>query len=136
MNKFFRELPLLAKLLIIAIVPMAFIIFLTIKIYNEKSKNVDQIKSYLNQIQHSSTLARLTDQLQKERRFSFDYALMKNHQVQMISERPVTDSLLKALELSGNETLSGFTEYTFLENIDSVRAKIDQGKYGANQVMQ
>src|SRR5688500_20386959 len=116
MNKFFRRLPLLAKLLIIAIVPMVFIIFLTIQIYNEKSKNVDQIKTYLNQIQHSSTLARLTDQLQKERRFSFDYALMKNHQVQMVSERPITDSLLKALELSGNETLRGFTEYTFLEN--------------------
>jgi PAS domain S-box-containing protein len=135
MNQFFRRLPLLAKLLIIAIVPIVFIIFLTVKVYNEKSANVNQIKTYLKSIEQSSTITRLIDQLQNERSFSFDYALLKNHQVEMISERPVTDSLLKALELSNEKNLKGFREYTFLDNIDSVRKKIDKGQYNANQVM-
>jgi competence protein ComGF len=56
MNQFFRRLPLLAKLLIIAIVPIIFIIFLTAKVYNEKSANVDQIKTYLKSIEQSSTV--------------------------------------------------------------------------------
>lgn len=135
MNRFFRRLPLLAKLLIITIVPLAFILFLTIQLYNEKSRNVDQIKSYLERINQSSAIIRLIDQLQKERRFSFDYALLKNHQVEMISERPVTDSLLNYLHKSHNQTLTGFKEYVFLENIDSVRSKIDRGRYPSNQVM-
>lgn len=135
MNRFFKRLPLLAKLLAIAIIPILFIIFLTIQVYNEKSRNVAQIKSHLDGIQQSSTITRLTDQLQKERRFSFDYALLKGHHIEMISQRPVTDSFLRVLSVNSDKTLAGFTEYAFLENIDSVRNKIDRGKYSANQVM-
>ncbi len=135
MNQFFRRLPLLAKLLIITIVPLAFILFLTIQLYNEKSRNIDQIKSYLQRINQSSAITRLIDQLQKERRFSFDYALLKTNQVAMISERPVTDSLLTYLQKNHDKTLTGFSEYAFLENIDSVRSKIDKGRYPSNQVM-
>ncbi|MBA2745905.1 MAG: PAS domain-containing protein [Flavisolibacter sp.] len=135
MNQFFRRLPLLAKLLVITIVPLAFILFLTIQLYNEKSRNVQQIKSYLDRINRSFTITRLIDQLQKERKFSFDYTLLKTNQVEMISERPVTDSLLTYLQKDKGKTLTGFEEYVFLENIDSVRNKIDTGRYPPNQVM-
>ena len=135
MDQLFKRLPLLAKLLIIAIVPLLFIIYLTIQLYNEKSSNVSQIKRYLDRINESATITRLIDQLQKERRYSFDYALLKSHQVEMRSERPITDSLLKNLELLNDKSLSKFREYTFLENIDSVRAKIDREQYSSGQVM-
>lgn len=61
MNDFFRRLPLLAKLLVIAVVPLLFIGYLTVDLYQEKSENVSLIKSYLTRIDQSANLTRLAN---------------------------------------------------------------------------
>lgn len=135
MTSFFRRLPLLAKLLIIAIVPLVFILFLTLQVYHEKTKNLAQVKDYLDHISQSANITRLIDQLQKERRYSFDYALAKTHQPEMLAQRPFTDSLLNALRIHHDAFLNDFDSYVFLEDLDSTRNKIDRGLYNAGQVM-
>lgn len=135
MNRVFQRLPLLPKLLLIAIVPILFIIFLTINLYREKSGNLSQLEAYLKRINQSATITKLIDQLQRERRYSFDYALQGTHQVEMLAQRPKTDSLLASLERNHDRTLKGFMAYTFLSPIDSIRALIDTNAYAPNQVM-
>jgi len=94
MNSIFRRLPLLAKLLLIAIVPILFIVYLTAQLYVEKTRNLAQIKSYLDRIDQSATISRLISQLQKERRYSLDYALKSEYGDEMVESRTLTDSLL------------------------------------------
>jgi PAS domain S-box-containing protein len=135
MSQFFRKLPLQAKLLCIAIIPLLFIIYLSVDLYAEKSRNVLQTQLYLNRIHQSATISRLIDQMHKEGRYSFDFALTKAGRKEMIGQRPITDSLLGQLDQFNDPALKNYRSYTFLEKIDSVRKFIDSGHYDANQVM-
>ncbi|SHE88630.1 ATP-binding protein [Flavisolibacter ginsengisoli] len=135
MRDFFRKLSLRAKLLCIALLPLLFIVYLSLDLYGEKSRNVLQTQLYLNRIHQSVTISRLIDQLQKEGRYSFDYALTKVDRKEMLGQRPVTDSLLSELDRFNDSSLKHYRSYTFLEKIDSTRKYIDSGHFDANQVM-
>ncbi|MGZ5254632.1 MAG: nitrate- and nitrite sensing domain-containing protein, partial [Flavitalea sp.] len=135
MNSIFRRLPLLAKLLLIAIVPILFIVFLTGQLYVEKTRNLSQIKSYLDRIDQSATISRLVSQLQKERRYSFDYALKSEYQDEMYESRGLTDSLILELEKKKLTNLKDFNRYTFIFPLDSVRQKIDKKVFPSHAVM-
>lgn len=135
MTRFFRKLPLMAKLLMIAVVPLLFAGYLTAQLYREKSSNVQQIENYLDQIHQTATLTGLIDQLQLERRFAFEYALRGLHKEEMIAQRPKTDSFLNEIRTKNNSSFSGFENYAFIDRIDSVRTRIDRQRYAANSVM-
>ncbi len=126
MNRIFRRLPLMAKLLLIAVVPIIFIIYLTAQVSYEKTRNLDQIKGYLSRIEQSFTITRLVNQLQRERRYSFDFALLNTDQKAMFAERRVTDSLIDALTLQANGNMKDFQKYTFIQPLDSIRYYIDK----------
>jgi PAS domain S-box-containing protein len=135
MSRILRSLPLTAKLLILAILPLIFAAYLTFQLYKEKQRNVIQFKSYLERIEQTAIIARLIDQLQLERRYSFDYALRNTGREKMTAQRPVTDSLLDKLQEKQDKNLKGFMNYAFLDDIDSVRQRIDRKAYDANRVM-
>jgi PAS domain S-box-containing protein len=135
MNRFFYRLPLLAKLLMIAAIPLFFAGYLTAQLYREKSENIAQIKNYLTRIDEAATVSRLTDQLQIERRFSFEYALRNIQKQEMLAQRSVTDSLIQELRSKNDTALSGFEDFVFIDNLDSVRSRIDRQRYASNAVM-
>lgn len=70
MNDFFRQLPLIAKLLVLVAIPLFFIGYLTVDLYKEKADNVALAESYNTKINQSINLTRLASELQKERRYS------------------------------------------------------------------
>jgi PAS domain S-box-containing protein len=135
MNKIVSRLPLLAKLLIIALIPIVFVVYLTFQLYQEKAANILQVKNYLGQIQQSATLTHLVGQLEREWKYSFDYSLDRTHHSEMLAQRPVTDSLIKDLELHHDPSLNKFSDYVFLEKLDSTRSHIDQHRYNSNLVV-
>lgn len=130
-----RRMPLMAKLLTLAILPILFAAYLTWQLYSHKMENVQQIKIYLEQIDQTATVSRLIDQLQIERRYSFDFVLRQIGQKEMITQRAVTDSLLAKLERDKGQSLKGFLKYAFIDNIDSVRNRIDRKAFTHNAVM-
>ena len=135
MYRILRRLPLMPKLLLLAVLPIAFAAYLTFQLYMEKTRNVSQIKAYLERTEQTATIARLIDQLQLERRSSFDFALRNAGREQMLAQRPISDSLLAKLQESKDKNLKGFTSYVFLDNIDSVRNRIDRKAYSPDLVM-
>ncbi len=135
MTRLLQRLPLMAKLLILAILPILFAAYLTFQLYSEKQKNVAQIKNFLERIEQTAIIARLIDQLQLERRYSFDFAMRQVGEEKMKAQRPVTDSLLKKLQEKQGRDLKGFMKYAFLDDIDSVRQRIDRRAYDQNRVM-
>jgi len=46
MNKFFRKLPLQAKLVLIGLIPFIFLLILTIQVYNEKTEKLKLFENY------------------------------------------------------------------------------------------
>lgn len=129
MNKFFRRLSLTTKLLLLTLFPIAFIIYLSLGIYNEKSKKVQLIQGYIDRIDASAKISDLINALQLERRHSFSYTLKKDidSRAQMEIQRSSTDLAIKKLDQLKDSTLKNFEDYTFLKNIGAVRTAIDSG---------
>jgi signal transduction histidine kinase len=134
MNLFFKRLPLPLKLILIGLVPLTFLIYLSVRFYDEKSQKVELLGSYIKRMHASSDITRLIDNLQKERKFSFEYALKKQKYDRLLRYRPSTDSIIK--RLSGqNEILGDLKSYTFLDKLTSVRTSIDSGEMQPGVVM-
>jgi signal transduction histidine kinase len=137
LNSFFRKLPLPVKLILTGIIPIAFIIYLSVQLFIEKSQEVKLIGDYIERIHESGNISKLMDAMQAERRYSFEYALTKEKYDSITVKRRYTDSALLVLEKSKDLALANFREYTFLKNLPAVRRALDTSKnYSANAVMQ
>ena len=137
LKNFFRKLPLPAKLVLIGIVPILFIIFLSIQLYNEKSKQVKLIGDYIIKIRESGDIGNLMFALQTERWYSYDYALKKRNYDSVIIQRRVTNSAISKLKESKDLDLRDFPEYTFIKNLPAIRDALDTiPGYSANAIMQ
>src|SRR6476619_7925159 len=122
MNRVFRSLPLPVKLLLIGFIPLALLVYTSLQIYADKNRKVKLLSSYIERIQQSGNINILIDYLEKERKFSFDYAIQKNPRTELDKQRVRTDSVIQQLEAG---TLSGFKSYTFLEKLQDTRKFID-----------
>ena len=129
MNNFFRRLPLTTKLLLLTLFPILLIVYLSIGIYQEKTRSVQLIQGYIERISESADIADLISTLQMERRYSFAYALKKDmdSREQMGAQRLTTDLAIKKLDQRNDSTLRNFEEYTFLKNLKGIRSAIDSG---------
>ncbi len=137
MRLFFRKSPLAIKLMLIGIIPLVFLIYLSYQLYSEKTERINLIGDYIEQIHESENIAILIDELQKERRRSYQYVLKKKGYNDIILQRPHTDSAIKRLERIKNLLISHFEQYTFLDNLETVRIAIDSARnYPATAVMQ
>jgi signal transduction histidine kinase len=137
MRLFFRKSPLSIKLMLIGIIPLIFLIYLSYELYKEKTQRINLIGDYIEQIHESANIANLIDELQKERRRTYQYVLKKKGYNDIILQRPHTDTAIKRLERSKSLSISNFTRYTFLDNLESVRIAVDSAKnYPASAVMQ
>ncbi len=137
MNSFFRKLPLPVKLILIGIIPIAFIIYLSIQLYIEKSQQVKLIGDYIERIHESETISSLMDALQTERRYSYEYALTKKKYSSVMLSRRITDSAFYVLKQSKDLALVDFPQYTFIKDLANVRLKLDSLlNFSANDVMQ
>src|SRR5689334_2120495 len=129
----FKKLPLPAKLTLIGIVPLAFVLFLSIQLYVHRSEKVELLNSYIKRLKRSADISRLIISLQNERQYSFEYTLKLSSLPELKRQRPVTDSLLKLVPFE--ESLNEFKSYTFLDNLENARKGIDSSRVQPTMVM-
>jgi signal transduction histidine kinase/DNA-binding response OmpR family regulator len=123
MIKLFRRLSLSAKLMLIALIPLALLIYFAIEIYKEKNEKLDNLSMYLDRMHQSSVISKLVDELQTERRFSFGYVLSKGWKPELLVQRQKTDEALR--EMVSNSELKTAPYYTFLDSLPILRARVD-----------
>ncbi len=131
----FKRLPFAIKLILVALIPLLFAIYLTFQFYQEKSQRLQLIKSYKDRIQLSADLSGLIDNLQEERKFSFDYAVSNAPLQQLLTQRPKTDYYIKRLKESNDLSISHFPDYTNLNKLGEIRSRIDTSKISPDVVM-
>jgi signal transduction histidine kinase len=135
MNKFFRRLPLQAKLLLIGLIPFGFLFYLTVRVYNEKTEKLAIFEDYRQYIEESSAISELINAMQDERKYAFDFVLTGNMKAEMLMQRPKTSALIQRLSAGEDPMLKGFVQFTKLRQLDSIRNKTDSLKIDANGVM-
>ncbi len=132
----FRNLSLTAKLFLLGIIPVLFLIYFSLIIYHEKSQKVDLIGSYIRHIEQSQKVLGLVAELTNERRFSYFFLLGDSGFQPLLQRRKKTDSILRLLSRSPDPSYKDFRQYTFLDKLDSVRGLIDSNKinpYGVTE---
>src|SRR5665213_309920 len=90
----FRKLTLTAKLLLIGLIPVLFLIYFAIMIYNEKSEKVELIGTYISHVDQSASINELIAELARERRYSFFYKVYDTGYNTIISHRKKVDSII------------------------------------------
>ncbi|MCW3073144.1 MAG: histidine kinase [Flaviaesturariibacter sp.] len=135
MNTFFRRLTLPVKLILIGIVPLAMLLIVAIQLLNNKNEKLEIIATYQRRIQQSANLSALIEELQIERRYSFGYALKDNFQSEMVLQRSKADAAITRVNTENKETLPGFTEYTFLNQLSDFRNRVNNKRVYAGEVM-
>ncbi len=137
MNPFFRKLPLPVKLMLIGIIPLIFLFLLSYELYQEKKQKVSLISNYIERLTLSANITLLMNELQTERRYSFQYALTKEDRDKIVAQRLVTDSIIQQLKKNKDLSITKFSNYTFLNNLADIRIALDTSKsYSANAIMQ
>ena len=121
--------------MLIGLVPLILLIYLSVQLIAEQEKKLNLLHGYITRIHQSSDISKLINELQEERRFSFDYALKGGLKDEMLHQRVITDSAVQWLKNTYKEDLSDFTVYTFLSDLATNRTKIDSGNMNANAVM-
>src|SRR5687768_9891573 len=136
MTSLFRRVPFPVKLMLIGIIPVIFLIYLSYKLFNEKTEKVKLISDYIERIHQFEKISTLMNELQTERRHSYHYALTKKGHDKIVVQRKITDSIIKQLEKSEDLAISGFRAYTFLNNLPNTRTALDTSEnYSANSIM-
>jgi signal transduction histidine kinase/DNA-binding response OmpR family regulator len=93
------------------------------------------LDGYRKRIQQAIDINHLIDVLQTERRYSFVYALNGNVQNEMQQSRPVTDSAIQRVKQRNESIHQNFESYTFLEQLQSMRSRINNREVRAEEVM-
>jgi len=132
----FRKLTLTAKLLLIGLIPVLFLIYFAIMIYNEKSEKVELIGTYISHVDQSASINELIAELARERRYSFFYKIYDTGYNTIISHRKKVDSIIHQLTESKDLSLKDFPKYTFLEDLSTVRKAIDSSNLNTNAITQ
>jgi len=129
MNNFFRRLPLYTKLMLIGLVPMAYIIYLSVQVYSFENEKVDLFKGFLQRIIQSSNINNLISELQNERKYSYEFAVKRDMYSKVVVQRVRTDTAIERLKSSTDLALSDFPSYTFLINLAGTRQNIDTASH-------
>lgn len=133
MKRLFQSIPLSAKLMLIGLVPSLLVVYLFINLSAEKARKVRLLKRYEQQIQESSDITKLITHLQEERNISYDYALNRVTNPRLAMHRAQTDSLIRML--STRPELENFPSYTFLEDLQRTRFRIDSNLGAPNDIV-
>ncbi len=125
MKHIYRKLPLPTKLILIGLLPILFLILVSVQFYNMKSQQVRLIGDYIDEVDESIELSRLVSALQAERRFSYEFALKKTNFDSVRMQRVATDSAISRLKQSEDLAIKNFPQYTFIDELPQVRMLLD-----------
>src|ERR1700744_4264378 len=129
----FKKLSLPNKLILIGIIPLLFLIGISVDYYLSEKQKLNLLDDDARVGKRSTPVAQLLDELQEERRFAYEYALKKESHPQLLVQRMRTDSLLNLL--NSDAALRGFEKYTMLGDLQKMRQRNDQQKSSPIEVM-
>jgi signal transduction histidine kinase len=135
MENLFKKIPLSAKLMVIGLVPLLFIVILARQIYSAEVEKIDMLGSYKTSIEETAQMSKVMDELQNERRLSFDFLMHTASHSALVTQRNITDTAVQRLEKSKDSVFKNFSAYSFLNTLPQVRLSIDTGHLSDMTVM-
>lgn len=135
MNSLLKRLPLPAKLMIIGLIPLGFLMFFAAQIQREKAERMDLIKRFEDRILQSAAIFNLSNALQVERRSTFSNSIAVSKGEEMYLHRSITDSALNNLHQFSISEQDSFERYSTLDRLSEIRLRVDQKNIDPREVL-
>jgi len=135
MKNSFAKISFPVKLIIIGLIPLLFMLFFAAEVRSGKKEKTEQLQRYRVKMNLASSIMELINQLQLERRYSFNLAITGVSQPELYLLRRENDERISALAKDTGETIKNFTSYTFLDSLKSKRKQVDSRSISAEAVM-
>jgi signal transduction histidine kinase/CheY-like chemotaxis protein len=137
MNKLFQRIPLPVKLMLISIIPLAFIVYFAIQLMNEREKRIVMIDSLMKNIEVTPDIVKAVTALQAERWAAINYTLQKESSVnEMQLLRGNFNNSLVPLDAFFSSEDKEYRKHALLDKLDDYRGQIDRREISVEQVMQ
>ncbi|CAL1520545.1 response regulator [Chitinophaga sp. MM2321] len=135
MKKYFIQLPLPRKLLLIALVPLICLIYFGVQIFNRQNNDIRNIDYLLKQVSNAATIMKVADEIHLERRYSVNYVLGSSTEGDLLLQRAKTDLAIDAVRNKLTDTDSRFFQYSLLSTLHKKRLEIDNKNMPHREVL-
>lgn len=135
MMKFFMQLPLPRKLMLIAVIPLICLIFFGIEVFNKQSADIDTIDNLVQKIATATTIMKVADEIHMERRSSVNYVLQTGSLNDLLTQRAKTDLAIDAVKGRLLASDSRFFQYSLLNTLPKKRKDIDNKNMPQREVL-
>ncbi|ANE51447.1 response regulator [Flavisolibacter tropicus] len=135
MKRLLQRLPLPTKLMLLGLLPLLFLLAVSYQLYKSRDEKLALVDNYRQRVDLAININNLAEQLQKERRYAFGFALQGTWHNEMLAERQQTDAALQKLLTENGAGLPGFTSYTFLDQLKAFRARLDNKQADAGEIL-
>lgn len=135
MKKFFMQLPLPRKLMLIAVIPLACLVYFAVALFNKQSADIDTIDNLVQKITTATTIMKVADEIHMERRSSVNYVLQTGTLNDLLTQRAKTDLAIDAVKGRLLASDSRFFQYSLLNTLPRKRKDIDDKSMPQREVL-
>ncbi|SEV98434.1 response regulator [Chitinophaga arvensicola] len=135
MKRFFMRLPLPRKLMLIAVIPLACLVYFGIAVFNKQSADIDTIDNLVQKITTATTIMKVADEIHMERRNSVNYVLQTGSLNDLLTQRAKTDLAIDAVKSRLLASDSRFFQYSLLNTLPRKRKDIDNKSMPQREVL-
>ncbi|MEC5147240.1 response regulator [Chitinophaga sp. 212800010-3] len=135
MKKFFLELPLPRKLMLIAVIPLVCLVFFGIAVFDKQSEDIRTIDGLAQKVAMATTIMKVADEIHMERRSSVNYVLQTGNLNDLLTQRAKTDLAIDAVKGSLLADNSRFFQYSMLNSLARKRKEIDNKNVPPQEVL-
>jgi signal transduction histidine kinase/DNA-binding response OmpR family regulator len=126
MIKLFRKIPLPTKLLMVALLPLIFLLVFAMQILTSKQNNIRTVEKIRMQASYASEFLKAVDELQLERKSSYQFLLNPGDKgIELQLQRSRTDAALKKLDDLVKDETPEYREYALLNFLERARQRVD-----------
>ncbi|HRO43346.1 MAG TPA: ATP-binding protein, partial [Flavipsychrobacter sp.] len=135
MGTLLKRIPFNAKLLLIAILPLLFLLFVALQLHKQRNEKIAIAEGTLYMLERSAAVSNIIDALQAERRSSFISSFSQQNNPDMPLLRSNTDAAISKLQAVEKGDFEALKVYTFLGRLEEIRRKVDARQMQPMQVM-
>ncbi|MFY0253526.1 response regulator [Chitinophaga sp. 30R24] len=135
MKKFFMQLPLPRKLMLIALIPLICMLFFGVEVFNKQSADIDTIDRLVQKITTATIIMKVADEIHMERRSSVNYVLQTGSLNDLLTQRAKTDLAIEAVKGRLLASDSHFFQYSLLNTLVNKRKDIDNKTMPQREVL-
>ncbi|MBO9732965.1 MAG: response regulator [Chitinophaga sp.] len=135
MKKFFMQLPLPRKLMLIAVIPLICLIYFGVAVFNKQTADIDTIDNLVRKVTTATAIMKVADEIHMERRNSVNYVIQTGSLNDLLTQRAKTDLAIDAVKGRLLASDSRFFQYSLLNTLPKKRKDIDNKSMPQREVL-